>query len=97
MCALWVLFRAPSLGVAAEIWARILRDLWSDPFVGPNPIAALGVLACVGVEWLQRGRPHGFDLAHLPRLARWGIYLFAALAIVMIGGVHQVPFIYFQF
>jgi len=95
--ALWVLFRAPNLGVAAEVWARILRDIWSDPFVGPPLIPLLLVLACLGWEWLQRRRPHGFDLAHLPRPLRWVIYLGAVLALAALGGVHQVPFIYFQF
>lgn len=95
----WVFFRAPSLGDAfrclrlifttAPRWSEFWGQVWDKWYL---------VAALVLLEWIQRRRDHALDIAHLPRAARWAVYLAVIFAIYIFGALQvDVQFIYFQF
>jgi hypothetical protein len=92
----WVFFRAASLGEAARYLSGMFTR-WTAFDAGPLllPLGLAGAL--LAVEWVQRERAHGLDVAHLPRPMRWAV-CYAVLAVLAAGGsTGAVPFIYFQF
>ncbi len=93
----WVFFRAESVGQAIGYLARLTGGDWSTSGLAGyrTHLAFVGVLLVV--EWLQRARPHGLDVARWPWVARRGAYYAVAALIVLKGNTGYVPFIYFQF
>ena len=93
----WVFFRADSLtdavGYLRGMCARSLLQI-PDEF-DPWLMATIAVLFVV--EWLQRRRPHGLDVAHLPSWARRSAYMSVFLLIFFLGHFGKAEFIYFQF
>ncbi len=95
VCVGWVFFRAASVSDALEMLGRVVSQPWGLPSVG-----RLGVLYCapvLAVEWVQRERAHGLEIAHLPRPWRHAVYYALAVAIFLFAATGHVPFIYFQF
>jgi D-alanyl-lipoteichoic acid acyltransferase DltB (MBOAT superfamily) len=94
----WVFFRAESLGRALAILGSVATALVTRaPEPPPRALPFVWVGLLLGVEWLQRRRPHGLDLAHLAPPLRWATYYAAVAAILLFASVDYTPFIYFQF
>jgi alginate O-acetyltransferase complex protein AlgI len=100
----WVFFRANSIG---EAWT-ILRNACALTRPGALQINILGdwgdlalslaVIAILELVHLaQRDRPFEQWLGRAPRAIRWAAYLALSLAIMNLGVVDEIPFIYFQF
>lgn len=95
VCAGWVLFRAPSLTLAGEVFAAIARGV-----KGPVPywVAGVVVVALASSFISARGMA-----ALRTRLSRWPLVaqgvLFALLVVALdaLGPRGVAPFIYFQF
>ncbi len=93
----WVFFRADSITDAVEY----LRGMCSFSLLkvpeefDPWLMAMIAIL--LTVEWLQRRRPHGLDVAHLPSWARRSAYMGVFLLIFFLGHFGKAEFIYFQF
>lgn len=97
----WILFRADSIGQAADYYAHMFAHLFDGPPNITAPInawllaVALALLAAV--EWANRDRDHEFARQPRNRTLRWGLYV--ALLFLMGGYMFtkEMPFIYFQF
>ncbi len=94
----WIIFRADSI---ADAWCYFQRIFTHSLFSRPDAAGITGFTLCICimviVEWLQRHRPHPFDLSGIkPAALRYGIYLATVFVILMLGG-HAENFIYFQF
>ncbi|MBK6753384.1 MAG: MBOAT family protein [Flavobacteriales bacterium] len=93
----WIFFRAESIGEAmgylrgmlSPTLFRIPKDL--DPWL----MAMIAIL--IAVEWLQRARPHGLEVAHLRPWMRRACYTAVFLLIFFFGHFGKAEFIYFQF
>lgn len=93
----WIIFRAPSI---ADAWGYI-SSLFTHSVAFPMVISGLkrtiiAVLILIGVEWLQRKKNYGLDLANLHWSLRYCFYYLLILIILELGGNSQ-SFIYFQF
>ncbi len=96
--AAWIFFRAESISQALGYLRRIFdASLLSYPQTGWEPLG-LGILIMVTVEWIQREKQHGLELAKttLLRPVRWALYYGLILCCIHFGGIEQ-NFIYFQF
>ena len=98
VCLGWVFFRASTVRDAFVVIERATSALVREPMPeGVIEPLLWGVPLLLLVEWLQRGRQHGFELPH----ATWGVRLAIAVACVIaistLGPIETVPFIYFQF
>jgi len=91
----WVFFRASSLLAAFHYLAGTLRGSWVE--LPENARHLPLVLLLFAVEWIQRDRPHALAIATLPTWGRWIVYYVVCTAILMVGNLNNVPFIYFQF
>jgi alginate O-acetyltransferase complex protein AlgI len=93
----WVFFRARSLGHAFEylagIGSRALDLTGVDRLL---PVVGLG-LAFLAVEWLQRDRQHGLEIARKPLAVRWAVYYALIVVVLAFGSFGKQEFIYFQF
>ncbi|RMH22291.1 MAG: MBOAT family protein [Acidobacteria bacterium] len=90
----FIVFRSASLADAVAYVHRLLTASWAAPtFHVGLPYAAL----LFAVEWLQRDKQHGLDVAGLPRRGRWAIYYALVLIMAFYANTGSVPFIYFQF
>jgi D-alanyl-lipoteichoic acid acyltransferase DltB (MBOAT superfamily) len=97
VCAGWVFFRANSLENAIAICRRVALHPLPAP-IEPNITMTVPlILAVVLVEWTQRRHPHALAIGRFGRPTRWLLYAATCLAIVAVGRVEAVPFIYFQF
>lgn len=91
----WIFFRAPSVATAVDY----LREM-----VTSNPLAPLRVATdalvfstlMLALEWVQREKEHGLEIARFSRRIRWALYVLVILFIVNFSG-GQRDFIYFQF
>lgn len=96
-CVAWVFFRADSIGEAVS-YLRLAATptllYWPDLF-DAWLLAVIGFL--VTVEWIQRGRAHGLEVAHLPAWFRRTSYSVVFLLIFFLGRFTKAEFIYFQF
>ena len=97
MSLTFALLRATSL----EQTAGILKGIFLSPrvFITESlPVhLCLPVLGLLGVEWVQRGREHGLEVARLPAWARRSAYSAVVLAIFFFGRFAQEEYIYIQF
>ncbi len=96
----WIIFRAPNITAFGEyVNAMFNSSLLTMPYtINPTYILPmpfiLMVLLCM--EWYNRKRTHGLDIAHWPIAIRWSCYLFVGAFILLFAGDIQ-TFIYFQF
>lgn len=91
----WIFFRAASLEEALRFLAHMLTHSW---LVSPRRTGGLlYVLVVVVVDWAQRTRQHGLDIAHWPQGLRWAAYYLVIGGIFWLGRTGYSPFIYFQF
>ncbi|MBI4575126.1 MAG: MBOAT family protein [Planctomycetes bacterium] len=97
----WVFFRARDLAHAIGIIHRMAHDLLAvSAAEGLRDIPAryfLMVPMVLLIEWMQRNRSHGLDVARWPGFVRWTVYLGISTVILLKGRIESVPFIYFQF
>lgn len=91
------LLRATTLEQTAGILKGMLTS--SRVFITePLPIhIGMLVLGLLVVEWMQRGRDHGLEVARLPAWARRSAYSAVVLAIFFFGRFAQEEYIYIQF
>ena len=98
VCAAWVLFRAPSFGIAADVYAGIARGPLAVSRDMLVPVA--GALAIIAVYWLvSRWRPRIVSTVPASVFGQ-GVYATGvALAAItfMVFGASGIAFIYFQF
>lgn len=95
----WVIFRADTLPKALHYIGRMFTDFRVE---GALPGASLLLWGAVllAVEWVERKKPHPFNISCNGLLkyapARWGLYLAVAFICIFCMGA-QGQFIYFQF
>ena len=96
--AAWIIFRSDDIYQAAGYLGGIVSpSLFAMPQLLPwNLLLLIGILTAV--EWLQRERPYGLDLAGypVPKLARWLGYS-VLIALIVASSGKPVSFIYFRF
>lgn len=102
----WVFFRA---AYVSDAWLICHRIAAGDGGWSWRPLFALGIpryqiLIGLGLaialwigEWLWERHPETLGLAWRYRAARWALYVFGLLALVMLGNYGRSEFIYFQF
>ena len=84
-----------SIGQAFEYIANIF-DV--SLFSRPEGIRALPYCALMlGVEWIQREKPHALEISGLPVALRWTTYYLVIAVIFCLGEFGHHEFIYFQF
>ncbi|MCR5444422.1 MAG: MBOAT family protein [Bacteroidales bacterium] len=91
----WILFRSQSIGEAGVFY----RELFTGGLTGTNlPLRAIGLaVIMLVVEWVQRHREHGLDMARVHSgVLRYLCYLMV-LGMIFMYGVFNETFIYFQF
>lgn len=94
--AAWVFFRADDVTDAVTVLQKIFTAPLTT-FVQPQRQAVIWIVVLLLVEWRQRHRQHGLDIAESPRAVRWAAYYATAAAILLFAQLDYVPFIYFQF
>jgi D-alanyl-lipoteichoic acid acyltransferase DltB (MBOAT superfamily) len=108
VCLAWIFFRANSLADALVLLNNMLpltnfADLnlpWASVVDNPGQEMALSIgliLLLVGVHLAQERQWDASSLWQRRFWFRWAAYLVLALAIMNLGIVEEVPFIYFQF
>lgn len=93
----WIIFRAPSIADAWGYATALFTNLIATPMIisgFKRTILSVIVLLCI--EWIQRKRTHGLEIANLHWSVRYSIYYLLILVILELGGNSQ-SFIYFQF
>jgi D-alanyl-lipoteichoic acid acyltransferase DltB (MBOAT superfamily) len=99
VCIGWVFFRADSIGQSFEYLGGmtnigLISAITSKSLVLKYLIFVFFMLI---VEWLQRNKQHGLDLANIKsHIVKFAIYTLLIVIIFMYGGVAE-TFIYFQF
>jgi len=96
----WIIFRAPNITAFGEyVNAMFNSSLLTMPYtisptyIFPMPFILI-LLLCM--EWYNRERVHGLDIAHWPIAIRWCCYLLVGAFVLLFAGDIQ-TFIYFQF
>ncbi|MCH5346341.1 MAG: MBOAT family protein [Muribaculaceae bacterium] len=92
----WVVFRSPSMAVAGQYLARMF--IFTGPVLPVYGIeASAWCVVLLVIEWIQRNRPHVFDIDNVrPAIARYIIY-WVMLYVIHTHSVSDIQFIYFQF
>ncbi|GHT77889.1 hypothetical protein AGMMS50262_19950 [Bacteroidia bacterium] len=97
----WVFFRAESIHQALEYLSGICSSsLFGLPHTQPHiPISIyLFIMLLLGVEWAQRNKQHGLDLANVKsHFLKFSIYTIIITLIFIFGAFEKQTFIYFQF
>jgi D-alanyl-lipoteichoic acid acyltransferase DltB (MBOAT superfamily) len=95
----WIYFRAATVGLANDYVFRIVTMANGNsilPIVSKYFILLL--IAFILVEWLNREKHHGLEIAGLPKWIRWGAYFMVFAIIIFMGNLKSnYEFIYFQF
>ena len=96
----WIIFRAENI---AQAWDYICGICDSSLFllpwyesaktILPIPIVILHLLV---IEWWNRTKQHGLEIADLRPTYRYGIYIYISMLIIAFGAQPE-TFIYFQF
>jgi D-alanyl-lipoteichoic acid acyltransferase DltB (MBOAT superfamily) len=94
VCLLWVLFRAPTLAVAGEYFARLLPMPFTTGKVAPVQMGWLAVFAMV--QWPLAWTFREQRFIKLPLKAQWLLALICGYFILAYAGA-KVDFIYFTF
>ena len=98
----WIFFRAEDLNHAISYISNIIDpSTFTFPeFITPK-IEMLYTLLCVIilliVEWMNRDKEHGLDIANYNRYNRWVLYFIITILIITFGAFNHTSFIYFQF
>ena len=95
-----ILFRADSVGQAGEyVWKICDKSLFAMPSyysITWLPPMLLWLPMMIIVEWRNRNRGHGLDIAHIAY--KWQLTIYVVLTIVVFAfGATSEKFIYFQF
>lgn len=93
----WVFFRANTVEQALHMLEGMTNLSGGSPSleVSKWTLASIGILLLV--EWFQRSREHGLDVAHLKAWQRRSTYGLVFLLIFFLGRFSGQDFIYFQF
>lgn len=95
VCVGWVLFRAPSLSVAGELFAALVRGAPGAGAPWLPVVVAIGLgLSFVRGEAFTRAR---LGFARLPLVAQGAAFATVLVALDALGPRGIAPFIYFQF
>lgn len=94
----WIVFRAESIG---EAWGYLQNMISITLFSKPDApgVTSFSIAICLMlvVEWLQRKKPHAFDLSHVnSKVLRYAFYFVVVFMTFALSG-HTENFIYFQF
>jgi len=94
----WIFFRAPDVASAFGYIQGIVT--WQDGsveyFFPPRVFLVLCLM--IVVEWIQRNKQHGLDIAGIrSQVLRWTIYLGLIVLIAAHGHFGSMNFIYFNF
>lgn len=100
----WVIFRATGIPSTLSYLREMLNPhalsaLWKFFFAPAFPVARVGIIVLLVVEWLQREKEHGLQDIDRTLHSRWLRYFLYALffvSIVFFCGDYS-EFIYFQF
>ena len=94
----WIIFRAESIGQAGEYLLRIFNSsLFAKPYAPGVTGFSVAICLMLVVEWIQRKRPHAFDLSVVrSSIVRFAFYVGIVFLTFALGG-HAENFIYFQF
>lgn len=93
----WVFFRATSMSEALDYLARIFSSNWGLAFSNQSIVYLFFIGILFTVEWLQRDRQYGLEIRYLPQWVRWPVYISLLVAVLLLGNLGEVEFIYFQF
>ncbi len=100
----WIFFRAPTMGVAVDYYARLFAGDGFDTLRGHNVGAPLDVawafgagLAVLVLEWAHARHDLAARFIGWPRSARWALYYAGVLALWVGSAASPQQFIYFQF
>jgi alginate O-acetyltransferase complex protein AlgI len=95
----WIYFRSATVGLANDYVFRIVTMANGNsilPIVSKYFILLL--IAFILVEWLNREKHHGLEIAGQPKWIRWGAYFMVFAVIIFMGNLKSnYEFIYFQF
>jgi len=95
----WIYFRASTIGIGNDYIYRIIKMEDGNsikPIVSQYFIVLMAVF--ILVEWLNREKHHGLEIAHLPKWFRWTSYFLIFAVIIFMGNLKSnYEFIYFQF
>ena len=98
VCVGWVFFRAPTL---TDAWGYLVAGVANTTAplgVGLGTILPVGgAFLLLIAEWIHRDELHPLAKPPSSSLARRGLYLGLALAVLVLGVDNQDAFIYFQF
>lgn len=96
----WIIFRAPNITAFGEyVNAMFNSSLLTMPYtINPTYILPMPfiLILLLCMEWYNRERVHGLDIAHWPIAIRWCCYLLVGAFVLLFAGDIQ-TFIYFQF
>ena len=97
----WIIFRAERIGQAWEYICGIFnRSLFSAPWLKNREtygVIGISLLVMLMVEWVNRSKPHGFELpTRWPVALRYALYVVLAVVIIRFSGTPS-AFIYFAF
>lgn len=92
----WVFFRAPDMQHAMGFLRKLFTSLpTTNPKVKTSLLLLIGLL--VVVEYIQRKKQHGLDLAHVKPWGRWLCYGLLFVLWFFFAVLRRNTFIYFQF
>ena len=96
----WIFFRSESIGQAVEYLGgmadKSLFSIAGLTYKGLALKSSIFIACMLIVEWLQRDKKHGLELAQVNKWIRRVIYIALIISIVMFAGQNE-QFIYFQF
>jgi len=93
----WIFFRAATLGDAFAYIARMATDPYLALDYSDYYRPLFWGCAVLVIEWLQRHRAHGMEIADKPLPFRWAAYVLLLVALLLFGNFGSQEFIYFQF
>ncbi len=93
----WIFFRAESIGKVQEIAKAFLHNasLKDDLLIDPQTLILLA--AFIVFDLMLFGKRIDSRLSESGIVFRWSIYAVLIFAIMAMGGINKIPFIYFQF
>ena len=98
----WVFFRAEDIHHAISYLSNIIHPstLTFPELITPK-LEMIYTLLCIFIllfiEWVNRDKAHGLDIASYKKNIRWILYFIIILMTITFGSFNQNSFIYFQF
>ncbi len=100
-CVAWVFFRAKTVGEAWDYLVTLVVQMPQTPAAVAEKLLrpiSIFIVALLVLEWINRSRDHGLDVARWPVWARWATYYLLVFSIFFFGNYQDpIDFIYFQF